>query len=110
MTTRQEKQKIRQRERYRTDPTAQINSGLKSQYGIMVWDWLTMILEQDHLCKICGSPLVAGRGKIAIDHCHATGKVRGLLCHQCNIGLGAFRDSTETMQKAIEYLLSTSPS
>ena len=45
-----------------------------------------------------------GKGKMAIDHDHATGKVRGLICYNCNIGLGHFKDSIDTLERAIEYL------
>ena len=42
--------------------------------------------------------------KLSIDHCHNTKKIRGLLCHYCNMALGLFKDNTDIMQKAIEYL------
>jgi hypothetical protein len=41
---------------------------------------------------------------LAVDHCHKTGKIRGLLCHYCNIALGGFKDSIESLKKAIKYL------
>jgi len=50
-------------------------------------------------CSICGS-----RNRIAIDHCHSTGKIRGLLCINCNTALGTFRDCIEGLQEAITYL------
>jgi len=59
-------------------------------------------------CCICGnSEQIGVYGKVkelAVDHCHTTGKVRGLLCQSCNVGLGAFKDNTEFLQKAITYL------
>ena len=45
---------------------------------------------------------------LSVDHCHVTGKIRGLLCHQCNVGLGAFKDSIENLECASEYLKATS--
>jgi hypothetical protein len=95
--------------RYKHNPASQINAGLKSRFGISVWDWLTMMLEQDHRCKICGTPISVGRDFHAVDHCHATKKVRGLLCMPCNTGLGRFKDDPELLLKAVEYLRSTSP-
>ena len=47
-------------------------------------------------------------GRLFVDHCHNTGKYRGLLCVTCNTGLGAFKDNVDLMQKAIEYLNETS--
>lgn len=76
-----------------------------------------MIADQHNLCAICKRPetqmrtRVAGEFKgmkivsgLAIDHCHATGKIRALLCRKCNIGLGSFEDNVERMQIAIDYL------
>ena len=57
---------------------------------------------QDGKCAICGKRDELRR--LALDHCHKTGKLRGLLCMQCNTGLGQFRDDTNLLQKAITYL------
>ena len=54
------------------------------------------------ICDICKIDL-EGKKK-CIDHNHETGKVRGVLCHSCNVALGHFRDDTELIQKAIKYL------
>lgn len=57
-------------------------------------------------CQICGSEGGEGRwGNLHIDHDHATGKVRGVLCTNCNTGIGKFKDSPELLRKAIEYLM-----
>ena len=77
---------------------------LKDSYGLTpesveeLWD------EQNRRCAICGKPIPKeGRGMF-IDHDHDTGKVRGLLCQHCNMGLGMFRDDVSNLQNAIEYL------
>lgn len=62
-----------------------------------------MLEEQEGLCKICQRPQI-GRKRLAIDHCHETRKVRGLLCTKCNVGLGMFGDSVERLRRAISYL------
>ena len=58
--------------------------------------------KQGTLCAICGGD--KGLEALALDHCHSTGKLRGLLCRDCNLGLGNFKDSIEILHRAIEYL------
>lgn len=55
-------------------------------------------------CSICGISEYENNKKLAIDHCHKTGIVRGLLCNNCNHGLGKFKDSIQLLSKAIDYL------
>ncbi len=75
-------------------------------------EYMYMQLGQKHVCAICKKEeTVKNRGKIrclAIDHCHTTGKVRGLLCSRCNTGLGLFKDNPEYLQNAITYLYNSS--
>lgn len=65
---------------------------------------------QQGKCKICDQPetmISAGRKSIkrlAIDHCHKTHQIRGLLCHHCNVSLGGFKESIEILESAINYL------
>jgi hypothetical protein len=66
-----------------------------------------MFVEQAGLCGICMDEisLIPGSKNFRdVDHDHQTGKVRGLLCHQCNIGLGGFKDSPLRLRYAIHYL------
>lgn len=74
------------------------------RYGIEPSDFVRMLAEQGGVCAICGGRNSRGQD-LHIDHCHATGRVRGLLCGLCNRGLGMFRDSVPTLAKAIGYLL-----
>lgn len=60
-------------------------------------------ISQNGGCAICKTPLLEGY-KTHIDHCHTTGKIRGLLCNSCNRGLGFFKDSIPNLKQAIEYL------
>jgi hypothetical protein len=80
---------------------------------IPVAQYNAMLTEQGGVCAICGKAQstkyrgVRGHGKIKalyIDHCHKTGKIRGLLCHYCNFGLGEFMDSIKLLRRAIRYL------
>ena len=77
-------------------------------YGITADQYYEMLALQNNACKICGSEYNnndrCGSGKLFIDHCHTTGKIRGLLCSKCNHGLGLFNDDTDRLQRAIEYL------
>lgn len=73
-------------------------------YGLTADDIKALYDAQQGLCKICGQPDTTKRGVLHIDHCHATGTVRGLLCHHCNLMLGNARDDTAILQKAIAYL------
>lgn len=78
-------------------------SKLFIKYGITEEDYERMLEEQDHLCAICREPCSSGR-RLAVDHCHLTGKVRGLLCMNCNIALGKLKDSVKIAQSLIRYL------
>lgn len=71
--------------------------------------YLDLLKEQKGLCKICGNPPTSPtrRGLIRdfnVDHCHTTGKVRGLLCDSCNIGIGLLGDNPALLKQAIIYL------
>ena len=80
------------------------------KYGITPDRYKEILEKQNGKCAICGSADGGKRGdrrrRLAVDHCHATGKVRGMLCASCNAGLGALRDSPELLAKALVYLLS----
>ena len=78
---------------------------LKSEYGLSLEDYNTMLKDQNHKCAICGTDEVdAFKSLLFVDHDHETGKVRGLLCHHCNTALGKFKDSTEILKQAIAYV------
>lgn len=62
------------------------------------------LASQEDVCAICGGPPSGRWERLDIDHDHATGAFRGLLCHECNKGLGCFRDSPERLEAAAEYL------
>jgi hypothetical protein len=81
-------------------------ASLKKLYGLTPEDYETMKANQSGGCAICGRTVVGNKRHqcLHVDHDHATGKVRGLLCHTCNTGLGAFKDSPDLMAKAADYL------
>ena len=80
-------------------------SKFKTQYGITLDDYYSMLKRQGDGCGICKEKTPGGRTKFfVVDHCHTTGKVRGLLCTKCNRGLGLFNDNTDKLLNAINYL------
>jgi hypothetical protein len=87
---------------------------LKS-YGITLSEYRSLLQKQDSRCAICGQIESAINWKtkekksLAVDHCHSTGKVRGLLCQSCNTALGSFNDDVSLLAKAIAYLSNNQP-
>lgn len=81
---------------------------LKFKYGIGVKDYDQMLEKQGGCCAICGSKQTRGTHSFSVDHCHITGMVRGLLCNNCNRGLGLLGDTIEGLMKAVKYLSTTS--
>lgn len=80
---------------------------LKSAYGIGYAEYLKMFAAQGGACAICGTTSTGKRKAFHVDHCHETGNIRGLLCSNCNSGIGNLRDDIKLLQRAIEYLQST---
>jgi len=72
-------------------------------YRLTIEDYNQMFADQQGCCDICGIHQSETK-RFHVDHCHTTGQVRGLLCCDCNIGLGRFKDDTETLANAIVYL------
>lgn len=93
---------------YKMSREAQRHYGLKRYYGMSREEYNVMLAEQDGKCAICKNEETAifkGRPKeLHVDHCHETGKIRGLLCGCCNGGLGLFKDNVDTILAAIRYL------
>jgi len=90
-------------------------SHLKRRFGITPEDYESMLEGQGGGCAICGRfdglhyqgdriRRVNGQTRFAVDHCHETGVVRGLLCMNCNTAIGCFKDSISILEKAIKYL------
>ena len=79
----------------------------KSKYNMTYEEYLSLLQTQQGQCRICGlsSEKAGGMGnKLVVDHCHGTEVVRGLLCTQCNTGLGYFKDNIDNLFSAIKYL------
>lgn len=100
----------RTREYYKRNKEKCRNMDLIRIYGITIDQYNEMVEKQNNKCLICLKPETrVQKGKIrrlCVDHCHKTGKVRGLLCCNCNRGLGAFSDDIQSLLNAIQYLKS----
>ena len=88
---------------YRADPRRYIDNTRKALYGISGEEYRDLVIGQAGRCLICGR---VPRRNLVVDHDHATGKVRGLLCHLCNQGLGALGDDPSHLSAALRYLAS----
>lgn len=73
-------------------------------YGISRVEYEALLASQDEACAICRVGDPGGKGSWHVDHCHETNKVRGLLCHHCNLMLGNARDEPGRLRAAAEYL------
>ncbi len=74
-------------------------------YGITLEDFQKMLESQGGVCAICGElETDIRKHKLSLDHCHVTGKVRGILCNRCNKLLGHAQDSPEILMRAAGYL------
>lgn len=74
------------------------------RHRLTVEGYENLYYKQKGLCLICDIPLLKHGSKTHVDHNHATQKIRGLLCTNCNTGLGLFSDSTSVLYRAIKYL------
>lgn len=98
--------------KYRTTSGARVDTHLWTNFRIREADYERMLISQNFCCAICGVHQSTQNRAFAVDHDHSccAGKkscgncIRGLLCFECNIGLGKFRDSKELLIKALSYL------
>lgn len=92
----------RQRESWARKSSAARREANLKRYGLSIDDYDQMFTAQEGLCAVCDNK-DEGR-TLHVDHCHATGKVRGLLCHKCNGALGNAGDSIDRLTGLISYL------
>ncbi len=86
------------------NPEAIRARNLRRDYGLTVEQYEEMAKNG---CNICGTMKCASGRRLAVDHCHSTGKIRGILCSPCNTAIGKLKDDPEMLRKAISYLEST---
>ncbi len=90
-------------------PTSRRRLQTVSKYGITLWEYERLGFAQDWKCAGCEAQFSGDDSgvQIKIDHCHASGVVRGLLCHSCNVALGWARDNSRTLRRLAGYLDAT---
>lgn len=91
---------------YRADNKDKIRwREVAKRYGVSEYEYVCMLDDQDGHCALCPATERDGRGgPLCVDHDHATGKVRGLLCGACNHGLGKFQDDPARLRAAADYI------
>ena len=96
---------------YKANPEKNRERSIKQNYGISMEQLELLYEKQKGSCAICGKHLdLYSNNKedslhvARVDHCHTTGKVRGLLCNHCNIGIGHMRDNIVLLRNAVQYL------
>lgn len=89
---------------YRANKRLWQDKRLRAEYGISLEEYEALLADQDGKCAICKTEQCETKKSFAVDHDHVTGVVRGLLCKNCNIGLGMFKDDTFRLKAALEYL------
>lgn len=88
------------------NPEKQHATDIKRLYGLPIEEYNKLLVSQNMTCAVCSTQHDPSkkRGRLYVDHCHVTGKVRGLLCSAHNSMLGYAEDNTAVLKKAIEYL------
>lgn len=85
------------------NPYYKMKVSLKNLYGLSIEEYHSMLDIQNGKCFICGGINKSGR-RLHVDHNHSTGKVRSLLCANCNSGIAHFKENISILEKAISYL------
>jgi len=85
------------------------NRALRDRYGISNKEYNDLLISQNNVCAICGGLSYTKRKTLFVDHDHLNGNVRGLLCLECNHGIGIFKENIDLLQKAIKYINNQKP-
>jgi len=100
-----ERQKELKRLDYKQNKSKYKNYTLKKTFGITLEQYHKIFDQQNGCCAICQKHQKEFKRALAVDHCHKTKIIRGLLCGNCNTGIGKLKDSIKLLQKAIDYLI-----
>ena len=88
----------------RMDPSYNRRAHLKKKFGITIEQHQELFASQGLLCAICGTDDPGAKQGWHTDHSHETGKVRGILCHHCNIAIGMARDNPSLLREMADYV------
>ncbi|MGS1095849.1 endonuclease VII domain-containing protein [Aquamicrobium terrae] len=108
------REKLREQARRSRKPAQKRAAHLKREFALTPEAFEALLERQGGGCAICHAKVTGlkERGRrersLHVDHCHETGRVRGILCHRCNFGLGHFRDDPELLERAAAYLVNSS--
>ena len=96
-------------DRWRSENQGHVNKKqrenyLTRTYGIDAVERDAMLEKQGGVCATCGTDTPGGKYGWNVDHCHSSNKIRGILCHQCNITLGLVKDNPATLRNLANYL------
>lgn len=97
-----EREKINKLKRLQKNPRYYRAIDLKSKYNLTLDEYDKMILLQDNKCAICKNEFL--KGYPYVDHCHSTGKTRGILCMGCNTSLGLLKENISILKSMIKYI------
>lgn len=86
------------------NPEKKKDTALKTRLGVEAGTYSRMLAEQEGKCGICATSDTSPHKRFHVDHCGEKGTVRGLLCNNCNIGIGQFHHSIPKLEAAIRYL------
>lgn len=92
------------KEWYEKNPRKRKEYFIRFKFNLSLEEYDAILLSQNGLCAICRETEKTANRSLAIDHCHKTGTIRGLLCGNCNQGIGKFKDDTSLLENAILYL------
>lgn len=95
--------KAGKRDHYKANKAAYRANALKHKYGITPAEYDNLLETQAHGCAVCSASCPTGK-RLAVDHSHSTGAVRGLLCSRCNTAIGLLKDAPDNLAAALRYL------
>lgn len=87
------------------NPEKNKHYSLKAAFNLTIEEYNELLIKQNYKCIICERHQNEFKLKLAVDHCHKSGKIRGLLCGGCNTSLGNMKDNVFWLQNAINYLI-----
>lgn len=89
---------------FENNPGARQRTRIKYHYNLTMEEYQKLIEEHENKCAVCDKPRSELKKELDIDHCHTTGKIRGLLCPNCNKALGLLNDDPSVIERLLNYI------